>query len=324
VPSQLACPRRLELELALIYGGETVQLELIRIQTKEHFQAVADLTNTLYDNHVYSAEQGLHESANANPPTSFLHQLVYINTRAVAYIECSEFKPNHFWLDILVHPDFQRQGIGSRLMLEGLAHIQNFFGTHVEAQIRSDWVAHEKFYAKHGFEHSTAWVKWWLKPDSFVQTNHVEIKSLVELEQPIDQDALLELINELRFAANQSEPSKTYTLEMLNRDVFGAMWFHPERFWVVFDQQNLVAVSWVAGFKNDPTLFLEFLGVREAAQSKGIGSAFMARMVEVCRQDHFEGIEAHTHPNETITNTFLEHRGFERRLGYLLVKKSLV
>jgi GNAT superfamily N-acetyltransferase len=317
-----------------------MQLELIRVQTKEHLRSKADLTNTLYDNHIYTLEQSLHEASqctssehqsedvlevvNANAPVSFLEQLVYIEARAVAYIECSEFEPGRFWLDILVHPDFQRQGIGSRLMLEGLAHIQKFSGTHVEAQIRSDWAAHDKFYAKHGFERSTAWVKWWLKPDSFVHTNQAEIKSLAELEQPIDNTALLELINELRFAANQSEPSKTYTLEMLNRDVFGAMWFNPERFWVVFEQQNLVAASWVAGFKNDPTLFLEFLGVRESARSRGIGSAFVAKMVEVCRQDNFEGIEAHTHPDETITNIFLEHRGFEQRPGYLLVKKSLV
>jgi GNAT superfamily N-acetyltransferase len=301
-----------------------MHLKLIPVQTKVHFQAAADLTNTLYDNHVYSAEQSLHELANANPSASFLHLLVYVDARAVAYIECSEFKPNHFWLDILVHPDFQRQGIGSRLMLEGLAHIQKFAGTHVEAQIRSDWVAHDNFYAKHGFERSTAWVKWWLKPENFVHQSKIQVKSLAELEQPIDQDALLELINELRFAANQSEPSKTYTLEMLNRDVFGAMWFKPERFWVVFDQQNLVATSWVAGFKNDPTLFLEFLGVRQSARSRGIGSAFVAKMVEVCQQYNFEGIEAHSHPEETNTHSFLEHRGFERRPGYLLVKKSLV
>jgi GNAT superfamily N-acetyltransferase len=331
---------RLEPGLQLIYGGETVQLEFIPIKTKVHLQEKATLTNTLYDNHVYTTEQSLHEASqcttteiqpedslevvNTNSPASFLDQLVYIEARAVAYIECSEFEPGCFWLDILVHPDFQRQGIGSRLMLEGLAHIQKFYGTHVEAQIRSDWAAHDKFYAKHGFERSTAWVKWWLMPGSFVHTNQAEIKNLIELEQPIDNTALLELINELRFAANQSEPSKTYTLEMLNRDVFGAIWFNPERFWVVFDQQNLVAASWVAGFKNDPTLFLEFLGVRASARSKGIGSAFVAKMVEVCQQHNFEGIEAHSHPEEINTHSFLEHRGFERRPGYLLVKKSFV
>jgi ribosomal protein S18 acetylase RimI-like enzyme len=323
----------------LIYGGETVKLELISIKTKIHLQEKADLTNTLYDNHVYTVEQSLHEASqcntsenqsestlevvNANSPASFLDQLVYVDARAVAYIECSEFKPNHFWLDILVHPDFQRQGIGSRLMLEGLAHVQKYSGTHVEAQIRSDWTAHNNFYAKHGFERSTAWVKWWLKPRDFAHQSTVQVKSLAELEQPIDENVLLELMNELRFAANQSEPSKTYTLEMLKRDVFGAMWFKPEHFWVVFDQQNLVAASWVAGFKNDPTLFLEFLGVRASARSKGIGSAFVAKMVEVCQQNDFQGIEAHAHPDETVTNGFLEHRGFEHRPGYLLVKKTL-
>jgi GNAT superfamily N-acetyltransferase len=298
-----------------------MQLEFIRVQTKEHLQRKADLTNTLYDNHVYTAEQSLHEASqctttenqsedalevvNSNAPTSFLDQLVYLDTRAVAYIECSEFESGRFWLDILVHPDFQRQGIGSRLMFEGLNHIQKFSGTHVEAQIRSDWTAHDNFYAKHGFERSTAWVKWWLKPENFAHQSKIQVKNLTELEQPIDNTALLELINELRFAANQSEPSKIYTLEMLNRDIFGAMWFKPESFWVVFDQQNLVAASWIAGFKNDPTLFLEFLGVREPTRSKGIGSAFVAKMVEVCQQHNFEGIEAHTHPDEIVTNTFL-------------------
>jgi GNAT superfamily N-acetyltransferase len=299
-----------------------MKLEFVQVQTKEHYQAVADLTNTLYNNHVYSAEQGLHESANANPPASFLFQLAYFDARAVAFFECSEPEPGHFWLEILVHPDFQRQGIGSRLMLEGLAHIQKFSGTHVEAQIRSDWVAHDKFYAKHGFERSTAWVKWWLKPENFVHSSNMKVKNLAELEQPIDNNALLELINELRFAANQSEPSKPFTPEMLQRE-FSAVWFKPEHFWLAFDHENLVGACWVAGYKNDPTLFLQFLGVQASARSRGIGSAFVAKMVAVCQQDSFEGIEAHSHPEETVTNTFLEHRGFERHPGYLLVKKSL-
>jgi ribosomal protein S18 acetylase RimI-like enzyme len=300
-----------------------MQLEFIQVQTKEHFQAAADLTNTLYDNHVYSVEQSLHELANAHPPASFLHQLVYIDVRAVAYIECSEFESGRFWLDILVHPDFQRQGIGSKLMLEGLNHIQKFSGTHVEAQIRSDWRAHDNFYTKHGFERSTAWIKWWLKPENLNHQSNVQVKSLAEFDQPISNDSLLELFDDLQFVANQSESRKPFTLAMLQQE-FGSIWFKPERFWMAFDQQNLVGASWVAGFKDDPTLFMQFLGVQTSAQSRGIGSAFVAKMVEVCQQDNFESIEAHTHPDETISNTFLEHRGFERRPGYLLVKKSLV
>jgi N-acetylglutamate synthase-like GNAT family acetyltransferase len=101
------------------------------------------------------------------------------------------------------------------------------------------------------------------------------------------------------------------------------MWFSTEHFWVALERQNLVGACWVAGFKNDPTLFLQFLGVRTSARSRGIGSALVARMVEVCKQGSFEGIEAHCHPDETVTNTFFEHRGFEQRPGYLLVKKSL-
>ena len=174
---------------------ENLQLEFVRVQTKEHYQAVADLTNTLYDNHVYSAEQGLHESANKNPPASFLYQLAFLKGQPVAFFECSEFENKKFWLEIVVHPDFQRQGIGSRLMLEAQKHVQEFEGTQLEAQIRDDWAAHHAFYAKHGFYSSTAWIKWWLQPENFRCSSNVEVKSLAELEQPLSNEMLLELIN---------------------------------------------------------------------------------------------------------------------------------
>ena len=119
----------------------------------------------------------------------------------------------------------------------------------------------------------------------------------------------------------QSEPIKLFTPKML-KDIFNAYWFKPERFWLAFDQQNLVGVGWVAGYENDPTLFLEFLGVRASHRQLGIASAFVERMVKVCRDGKFAGIEAHTNPEENQTNTFLEHRGFERKPGYLLVKKT--
>ena len=303
---------------------QTLQLEFVPIQTKDHHQAVADLTNTLYDNHVYSAEQGLHESANASPPASFLFQLAYLNGQAVAFLECSETENKNFWLEIVVHPDFQRQGIGSSLMLEAHKHVQKFEGTQLEAQIRDDWAGHHAFYAQHGFYRSTAWVKWWLQPENFRLSNNTQIKSLAELEQSIPNDMVLELINELRLAIIRTEPIKPYTLEMLKRDVYDAYWFRPERFWVAFDQQALVGVCWVAGFENDPTLFLEFLGIRASHRHLGIGSAFVAKMVEVCRNGKYKGIEAHTNPKETQTNSFLERRGFERKPGYVLVKKALL
>jgi hypothetical protein len=88
LPSQLAYSMRLEPGLQLIYGGETVQLEFIPIKTKVHLQEKATLTNTLYDNHVYTTEQSLHEASqcttteiqpedslevvNTNSPASFL------------------------------------------------------------------------------------------------------------------------------------------------------------------------------------------------------------------------------------------------------------
>ena len=301
---------------------QTLQLEFVPIQTKKHHQAVADLTNTLYDNHVYSAEQGLHESANANPPTSFLYQLAYLNAQPVAFFECSEFENKKFWLEIVVHPDFQRQGIASRLMLEAYKQVQKFEGINLEAQIRDDWAVHRSFYVKHGFQSDILWNKWWLQPEKFRSATEVQVKSLAELEQPISNDSLLELVNELRFAMIQTESFKPSTLEMLNRDVFKAYWFKPANFWVAFDQQNLVGVCWVAGYENDPTLFLEFLGVKASYRKLGIASAFVAKMVEVCREGNFKGIERHTHPEETQTNTFLEHRGFERKPRYLLVKKT--
>ncbi len=304
--------------------------------TLEHHLARVSLTNTIYKNHVYTAEQTMAEMAGFQPDEQALMELVFVDGRCVATFEAIPFESplaNHaFFLDLIVHPDFSRNGIGSQAIRRIERHCSKWGGM-LEVQIRENWDAHQVFYAKHSFVpiEPTLWLA--LEPQHFssdirleprLLTQGITLQTWAELaDSKTHQVTLLEFRNSLAAEFNPSFSTKILSQTYFDREVLGAFGFKPEFCWIAWQNHQIVGALLCTGYANDPTFFFEFGGVAPELRRTGIATALVVRAIQAAKTNNFSMIEVHLDPLNVGTLPLLERLGFSRQPGYVYFRKFL-
>jgi GNAT superfamily N-acetyltransferase len=299
------------------------------VSNSEHLRIQAALTNTLYDNHRYTAEQTMFERDGSEPDPGSRFELVYLDGQPVAYLECVPFAGHPHWLEILIDPSAQRRGIGTAILERIHAELAP---NSMEAQVREDWTAHLNFYAKHGFTAGTPFpCRVNESPradpdlletvDARLEPIGVQIRPWSEHgDTPEHREALVAALNGLRAQVNLEGSGWVWTSDALSEELLDTYWFHPERLWLALERDAIVGAAWAAGYENDRTLFLQDGGgVIEAFKRKGIGSALIARVLQVAADDGYARIEAHPNADNPAEIALLERHGFGGFPGYLMM-----
>ncbi len=312
-----------------------MKLEFVTFQhsSLEHHQARVDLTNMMYKNHVYTAEQSLAEMAGFIPNEQSLMELVFHDGRCVAAFEANPFQSDlagqAFFLDIIVHPEFVRQGIGTQAVQRIEQHCAKWDGL-LEVQIREDWQAHLEFYGDNGFilEPAFLWFAFELQIEvlsgSFGLANDLYLQTWAEFQDTIvHRTEILEFRNSLAMEFAPSMPTKILSQQYFDTEVLGAFAFNPEFFWVALYNNKIVGTLLCTGYTDDPTFFFEFGGIAVEHRRSGLAIALIIRAMGTAKQHGFQLIEAHVDPKNIGAARLLEKLGFTRRPGYMLARKKL-
>jgi GNAT superfamily N-acetyltransferase len=314
-----------------------MNLEFVAFQnTLEHHQARVALTNTMYQNHVYTAEQGLAEMAGSEATSGSCIELVFVDGRCVATFEAVLYETplaeRAFFLDLIVHPDYIRKGIGSL----AIKRLENFCGSGMlEVQIREDWAAHQAFYTKHFFrgEPPTLWLAF--NPQEFdasmfsdlearVLAHGIQIETWTDyIKTTESRTELLALRNSFASEFNPSFPPKVLNQAYFDNEVLGAYAFKPEYGWVAVQNNQLVGILLCTGYDGDPTFFFEFGGVTTSVRRSGIASLLVLNAIKAARVGDFQTIEVHLDPKNLGTLPMLERFGFTRQPGYVYFRKFI-
>jgi GNAT superfamily N-acetyltransferase len=300
--------------------------------TFEHHQIRAELTNTLYKNHLYTAEQGVSEMEDAQPDPRVLMEMVRLNGRWAACFEAVPFDSEEFdlafFIDLIVHPDLCRQGLGTKALERIEAHCRSFEQpAMLEVQVRENWAAHLNFYLKHGFAAQPATLWYALNPQEYTGASRVpdgiRIENWATCQSKISPTDLLALRNGFARESFPSFPNtqKPWTPEFFQQEVLGAHHFKPEHLFVALEQHQLVGVLLCTGYDQDPTFFLEFGGVALSARRKGIATALMQHAIAVAKQQSFTMLEVHLDAQNNAVQAVFEHLGFTRQPGYVCCRK---
>lgn len=252
------------------------------------------------------------------PPEHLFRYLVLDseNHRPLAYATLWELRPHRHRFDLAVRPDWQRQGIGTRLLSQVIDHSRSLGATGLQARVRDDKIHALDFIRRYGFQESHRMGAYRLDfttgivcnaSEALARLNRqgIEVVSLAVLRKEDSQ--YLERFYELHSAARLGWPDP-------DPDPRGAsaISFAIVKRWL--DEANRPEMFFIARHKQQYVAFTSFFDVGTAVhpeyRRRGIATSLKALSIADGQQRGFRGQTTST--ASPGMQAVLEKLGFRR------------
>jgi GNAT superfamily N-acetyltransferase len=306
----------------------------------EDYQSLIDINNVLFPDELDLPELLKHRD-NARDQSYMLERLVAeVEGRPVATASFGQSMwtpmPHKFWLYIQVHPDSQRQGIGTAIY----DHIIEFLEAR-EPKILDSWTREDKadaidFLKKRGYEQvmrgqnsritlSEFDPGTWDEVVERVKESGIRIVPLEELkeEDPDWRKKLWELDWLLSLDVPEVDEPKKREFEVYCRQTFDKPTFFPEGFFVALDGDEYVGVSMLEKNLADKTkLQTDLTGVVRSHRRRGIATALKVHALSKARTTEAEFVETDNEENNPMY-TLNVKLGFKPTPGWVHMRKDM-
>lgn len=208
------------------------------------------------------------------------------------YQHPGRYHPQKFGVDIMVHPDFQRQGIGQALWAALCAELAPHHPIALKGQTTEALTHGVRFAEKLGFtERRRTWESIldvtgfdpspWAGRES---VPNITICSLAELGQDPDQlQKLVDMMNEVRNDVPAIDPPVPLPLEIFLREHVEGRYALPDGFFVALDGPDFVGLSELRRSSEEGTLGTGLTGVKRSHRGRGIALALKLHALAFAR-----------------------------------------
>ena len=306
----------------------------------EDYRSLIDINNLLFPDELDLPELLKHRD-NARDQRYMLERVVAeLDGRAIGTASFGETMwtpmPNKFWLYIQVHPDHQRQGVGTEIY----DHIVETLSAK-EPKILDSWTREDKteaigFLRKRGYEQVMRGqnsritlsefdpTKW----DDVVQRvrdSGIRIVPLEELKEkdPDWRKKLYELDWLLSLDVPEVDEPKKREFEVYCRQTFDKPTFFPEAFFVALDGDDYVGVSMLELDLADPSkLQTDLTGVIRSHRRRGIATALKVHALSKAKTTDARFVDTDNEENNPMY-TLNVKLGFEPTPGWVHLRKDM-
>lgn len=308
------------------------------------YEKIVELGNIVSPENPTSVEATQHRD-NVREP-QYLHQrlVVELDEKIVALASYGESPwshlPGKYNLDINVHPDYRRRGIGTAIY----DHITETLDRRepkphlLTAGTRESKTDAVQFLEKRGFEKVMHWVISYLDVTAFDPAKYAAIASNVA-EQGIVIRSFAELEGEapvssrrkyyaLDCACSEDEPNPgpltLPTFEVFSRQVFDSPNFHPDGLFIALDGDDFVGMAGVMPNEEIPGEYgTEFAGTIRSHRRRGIASALKLRCINYAKGNGATRIKTGNEQKNPMLQLNLKF-GFESVDASLAFEKNIV
>ncbi len=247
----------------------------------------------------------------------------------------SRYHPGKFWIDGYVHPDHQRQGIGSALYTHLLEALRPYDPIVLRCDIREDVVHGIAFLEHRGWQEAQrTWAAVlevaafdpapYLRRQQALEAEGIAFRSLPQLETDGDRDhKLYELVWEIRqdlpdLDAATKEPFDVFITQRLRHpDLI------PDSYFIATQGENYLGYIYhFADRSNRTTMRIAQLGVARAYRGRGIAQVLKMQGALFAREQGYKSIRTTNRSDNQAVLAINTRMNFVREHAWLHMLKS--
>jgi GNAT superfamily N-acetyltransferase len=310
----------------------------IRPFTSNDYAAMLAINRVIYPDYGVTEDEARYWDDHRDPIHKFQRRVAEQNKHVVATASYSQslegYHPRKFWIDIAVHPDAQRQGIGSALYEQVVEGVQQYNPINIRSRVREDMLPGIHFLQARGFQ--DVWRDWeshlnmtTFDPSPYhgleekLREQGIEIKSLKELEaDPERYHKLHEMENEVA----QDIPSLD-GITPLNFDQYMDLFINnsqsrPEAHFVAVHHGEYIGTTGLWKSDADTDFVNNLTGVKRSYRHRGIALALKLRGIAYARGHGSASIKTwNDSPNAAMIAINIQ-LGFVRKVGWITFLKE--
>jgi ribosomal protein S18 acetylase RimI-like enzyme len=309
----------------------------IRPFTMDDYQAIASIHNQLFPDDPYSPEEGRFWDKHRDPKTRFQRWLVERDGQTIGMAEYSQredaYHPRKFWFNLEVHPDWQRQGIGSALLERLLAALQQYDPLLVQTQVREDMTPSVSFLEARGFQN--VWRMWesqldvtgfdftpYADVEERLRERGIEIKPITELASDPERDRKLwALDDELEQDIPSLDEQTPFGYEQFVEKFLRNPQMPHEAYFIALHDGEYIGLTALWRPSLEEGLISSLTGVKRAYRRQGIALALKLRTIAYAQEQGKPYIKTwNDSPNEGMI-ALNERLGFVRHTGWITYRK---
>ena len=311
---------------------------LIRLFTPDDYPMLNKLSNTLYPDYAITVDETRFLDQQHGPENSHRRWVLDDNRSIVATCEYSQFlegnQPQEFGGNVMVHPDYRRQGIGTRMYDHLLTALQPLKPRALRNRVREDMLPGLRFLEKHGFcETKRSWESLvdvqqfsrarFASVEEAVRAQGIEITTVPALADDPERDQQLyalyrELSNEVPGIAGR---------QLMNYDTFADYVLNgtfslPDAFFVALHNGEYIGMSFLQASQQNDTLYTGLTGVKRAYRRRSIALVLKLHAIVYAQTHNHRQIRTWNDTTNTPILSVNKRLGFVKQLAWVYFMKQ--
>lgn len=308
------------------------------------YKEITEIANAIYPNLQLTADKWRNEDRTFEGNHFIRRRYVAVNLKTGKIVDFGSashmplsFHPQKFRMQILVHPDFQRQGIGSALFERLMTDLKTLNAISVQANVREEHKEAIAFLHKRGFREVQRFWELWLDVTEVDLTKFLPIVerakaqgiTIVTLadEQQLAPDCLRKLYELQQAIGKEVLISGHFTFAPFDEFVW---WMNrpillPDAFFIAKKGNEYIGISNLALMEaGEPNcLYQEQTGVLPKYRRRKIATALKIAAVEYAQRNGFRFIVTHNTSDSKSMLALNEKLGFKRRFGVVKMERKV-